>query len=1474
MEGGDLRMTSIDERVVQMKFDNAAFGRGVDSTLKQLDALNKALQLQGGTKGLTDVAAASQKVDLNPLQQNVDFLAGKFKAMGVIATTALVTVAHTAVSTGADLIKSLTLDPILKGFQEYEINMNSIQTILANTAHAGTSLDQVNEALQKLNEYSDQTIYNFAEMAKNIGTFTAAGVDLDSATEAIKGIANLAAVSGSNSQQASAAMYQLSQAISAGRVTLEDWNSVVNAGMGGKVFQDSLMETARVHGVAIDQMVKDAGSFRLTLQEGWLTGEILTETLSKFTGDLNAAQLKTMGYNEEQIAGILKMGEIAQNAATEVKTMSQLISTLQEAAGSGWSKTWAIIFGDFEEAKTLFTDVNNVLGAFINTSSDARNKVLEDWKALGGRTVIIEAVSNAFNALMSIIKPVGQAFKDIFPPVTGQQLYELSVTIRDFTEGLTLGSEASENLRRTFAGAFAVLEIGWEIIKQVVKTLFELVGVASDSSGGFLEFTGSIGDFLVAVNKALIDGEGLEKVFDAIRVALTAPIRMVQELAGFLGELFDTVNNNVSTDAIGEFAESLEPLGPLGELISTVWDKALSILGAIATTMANLARNAASSLGEFGSTIAELVQTLDFSQVLAGLNTGLLAAFLLSLRSMFGGGGDSIFEQISDTISSFTDTLATMQNTLRAATLLQIAIAVGILAVAMNTLAKIDAAGLTRASVAIATMFTQLIAALLIFEKFSGFVGFAKMPFVAASMILMAAAVNVLADAVTKLAVLDWNGLAKGLTGTTVLMGALVAVGQFMPNPAGMISTGLGMIALAAAVKILVSAVTDLSGISWEDLAKGLVGVGSLLGALGLFVKFAGVEKGGILQGAGLILLAAGIKILASAVGDFAQLSWGEIARGLTALAGGLTILTAALMLIPPTAPLGAAAILITSLSLGQVADALEQMGQMSWGEIGKGLTAMLGALTIITAAVTLIPPTAPLGAAAVLIVAMSLGQVADVLGRLGAMDWQSIGKSLAALAGALTIIATAVIFMTGAVSGAAAVLVVSAALAILAPVLLAFGGMSWEEIGKGLLVLAASLTILGIAGALLTPVIPTLIGLGVAVTLLGAGMALAGVGVLAFSVALTALAVSGAAGTAAIVGIVAGLVGLLPMVVEQIGLAVVAFARVIAEAGPAILEAITTVLMSLIGAINTLAPEIVDTLLNLLTLMLETLNKYVPRMVDAGLKLLIGLLDGIAKNIGKVVSKATDVAVAFIKGIADNNGRVQQAGADMIIGYVNTLADTIRKNQSRMNAAGRNLASAIVEGMVSGLTSGVSWVTNAAMNVARSALNAAKDILGINSPSKEFQEVGEFSGQGMALGLENSAKAVEDASAEVGKTALSTMSKTLEDVSKMSISSIDTQPVIRPVLDLTNIERTAPGISNLIPKMTLSVDGAYSQASVVSQAIAAGQDDEDGNSGVPGVGGITFNQYNTSPKALSTAEIYRNTKNQISKAKEVVSAS
>ena len=431
---------TVDERVVEMRFDNKHFESNVATSMSTLDKLKQKLNLSGASKGLENIESASKKVNMTGLGGAVATVKAKFSALDVVAVTALANITNQAVNAGKRMVSALTIDPVMSGFKEYETQINSVQTILANTSSKGTTIDDVTAALDELNKYADLTIYNFTEMTRNIGTFTAAGIDLDTSVNAIQGIANLAAVSGSTSQQASVAMYQLSQALSSGTVRLMDWNSVVNAGMGGEVFQNALKETSRLLGTGADAAIEASGSFRESLSKGWLTAEVLTETLKKFTttganeyvaeytglsidaveaalesakaqyGEANAieeaskALAEKSGKNKDEIKSVLEMAQTATDAATKVKTFTQLWDVMKEAAQSGWAKTWQIIIGDFEEAKALLTPLADFFTSMIGKMSDWRNFILEAAFNFGSPWASITEKLNKAGLAMSNVR--------------------------------------------------------------------------------------------------------------------------------------------------------------------------------------------------------------------------------------------------------------------------------------------------------------------------------------------------------------------------------------------------------------------------------------------------------------------------------------------------------------------------------------------------------------------------------------------------------------------------------------------------------------------------------------------------------------------------------------------------------------------------------------------------------------------------------------------------------------------------------------------------------------------------------------------------------------------------------------------------------------------------------------------------------------------------------------------------------------
>jgi tape measure domain-containing protein len=1275
VEGGDQTVSTVDDRVVNMRFNNSGFESGVSKTLGTLGKLKSALTFGGATKGLQQVEQAGRSFSMGNMAGAVEGVSKKFIALGTVAVTAIANITNRAVNAGIQLGKSLTIQPLIDGFHEYETQLGSIQTILANTGLSGQKgLDKVNKALNALNHYSDKTIYNFTQMARNIGTFTAAGVKLQPATQAIKGIANLAALSGSTADQASTAMYQLSQAIAANKVGLQDWNSVVNAGMGGKVFQEALFNTAKqlhtIKGVGInttfDQWTKAGNSFRSSLQEGWITGKVLTNTLSTFTGDLTDAQLKSMGYTDQQIKAIQKQAKVAADAATKVKTITQLMDTLREAVGSGWSQTFAIIFGNFNEARDLFTNVSNVLGGFINKSSKMRNNVLKDWKALGGRTALIDGIANIFHALIAVLKPIRDAFRDIFPAKTGQDLYNLTIRFRDFMEQLKIGPKTADDLKRTFRGFFALLDIG----KQIVSGIFHVIGILFDTlfqgSGHVLEFTGNVGDMLVAFDETLKKGGALTNFFDNLGKVLAVPIQFIKGIATAIGGLFDGFSQSDASgvaDGIGAVGDRLSALSTIGGKIGDVFNRIGQALKPLGQTIGN-------ALGNIGQAIANSLKNVDSQAVFSALQTGLLAGIALMIKKFFSNGinvdlGGGIFGKVGGVLDGLTNKMKAMEQEVKAKMLLEIAAAIGILTASVVALSLIKSENLQKALTAMAAGFAELLGSMKILTEIGG--SAVKVPIIAAALNLIATSMLILAGSVAIFAKLGGDELKRGLIAVGTLLALITAaVIPLSKGSAGMIRAGVGINAIAVAMNILFLAVKGFSTLSWGELLKGLVAVAGSLTAIAIAMKL--MPPGMALQGAGILLIAGAVNALYLAVKNFSSLSWAEMGKGLAAVAGSLTAIAIAMRLMP------------------------------------KGMIAQAAALAVVSGAL------------------LVLGKA---IAQMGGLSFEVIGKGLGTIAGALTILAVALNAMEEALPGAAALLVAATGLRILTPVLLALGKASWSSIIKGMVTLAATFGILAAAGLLLEPVTPAILALGAAIALLGIGVGAAAAGLGLLATGLGALAAGGGAGIGILLKAIDGIIEKIPGLAVAFAKGLVQIAKIIGENAPTIIAAFGKILDQLLKLVVKEMPQIVKTIESLVDGILKVLQDKAPDIIQAGINLILDLLKGIADNIDKVVTSAVDVVVAFLESLGKQLPRMVDAGFKMVINFINGVADAIANNEPALLKAAANLATAFIRGFWNGISGLVGWIWDKIAGFFSGLWDKIKGWFGIHSPSTKAAELG-----------------------------------------------------------------------------------------------------------------------------------------------------
>lgn len=492
-------MATIDERVVSLKMNNKQFLSAIKESASSMDRIKEALKMDGAADGLRRVGEIARNTTLGDLARSAVDAASNMSVMQGIGVAALGGIGAAAIDAGKTILQQM-VQPAIDGFKEYETQINAVQTILANTSQNGTTLDQVNAALDELNSYADKTIYNFTEMTNSIGTFTVAGIGLEDATTAVKGFSNMAALSGANAQQAAGATYQLAQAMSAGKVQLQDWLSMEHTGIGGKQFQDALIETSRIMNTGVDAAIAKQGSFRQSLQEGWLTSEVMLQTLKVMTNDLSEAQIMEMGYSEEQAAKLKQLAQNASDSATQIRTFTQMIGTWQEVLGSGWAETWRIIIGDFADAQVLFTSVGNWVGDLIAEMSDARNSFLKTWAALGGRTELLRGLHNIFRALVKIIGQVVSAFRDVFSNASAQGLFDMTKAFADFTEKLIITDNFADKLQWTFTGLFSIFHILWTVISEVGQVIFT---VAAHIIGAFFPAVTGINSGVFQLTKVL-----------------------------------------------------------------------------------------------------------------------------------------------------------------------------------------------------------------------------------------------------------------------------------------------------------------------------------------------------------------------------------------------------------------------------------------------------------------------------------------------------------------------------------------------------------------------------------------------------------------------------------------------------------------------------------------------------------------------------------------------------------------------------------------------------------------------------------------------------------------------------------------------------------------------------------------------------------------------------------------------------------
>ena len=1360
----------VDERVVEMRFNNALFESKVQQTMRSLAALNEKLMFKGAEKGFEKVSDSSEKVKFNALLNALDNLSQKFSAVEVIGVTALMRITNQAVDAGERLVKALSLDPIISGFQEYETQINAVQTILANTSSKGTTLDQVNAALDELNHYADLTIYNFTEMTRNIGTFTAAGVDLDTSVSAIKGIANLAAVSGSTSQQASTAMYQLSQALASGTVKLQDWNSVVNAGMGGQVFQDALKETARVHGIAIDSMIKKEGSFRETLSKGWLTSSILTETLQKFTGDLNEETLKSIGYTDEQIKKIMEMGKTANDAATKVKTFSQLKDTLTEALQSGWTQTWQTIIGDFEEAKELFTRFSDVFSDLINKSSEARNTVLagglnSGWQQLN--TALGDSADFYSQMLEKVMLANGS--------ISQKQIDDAG----SFVKALQQGGVSAEQLQNGLKESYKQLSVLGALSDDALKAKKLDPAQVRSLAKSFEEVNQKVADGsldLDIYSKKIGELSGREHLIESIWNVFEALEKVVEPVARAWQKIFSPITAdqiyNIAK-SIDEFTAKLSISDETADKIErtfsgifavlNVWKNVLltvgKVLGEVFNAVSPLAGGFLSITASLGDCLVKMANAVNNSKTFKTTLDGIhwIIGKVSEGMQTFAG----VLTDVSNNVSVVFDPLKTLgewfENFISFITpkLKWLADKIGEIFEELGSGASGAFGNLNGNALwgfANAGMIAGLIAGIKGFLEAFKDIGSTVKDTIGG----VAELLNKLGEAVTA-----WknNKNAETLktisTAVAILAGSLVVLSMVKPerlaaSTGAMIAlfaellvalaiydeiakktkkVGKGtssMVVMAAGVLILTSALKKISEIETGKLLTSVIALGAVMAELvAAQVAISKWAKDGAKHAMSMLAMAAAVHVLAEAVEQLADLGWDGIEKGLIAVAGLLAEVAAfsGLSNFGGLTAGKAVGILILAAALSVLEKSVSAFSKMPVDELQNGigvLGAILGEIAVFS---MLSNPAEHVLSTATALTILSGGLLilSNALANLGGMTLGQIGVALAAMAGGLIEMGVALTLVKGSLGSATSFLIMSVVLNALVSPLKSLGEMSLEEIGHGLLAVGGALGIFAIAVGTMSLAGPIVIAVSAALSLLAGSFALllgtmAAVSLmpLRMEALVVALGTLGSAIGVFIAGVIAGLGTAAGSIAIAIAEIIVAVCNAIAQAVPAIGNALAQLIVDICNVIVQCSEPIGQALFTLGTVVIQTIIDLIAWAWDGG---------GEGGGIKGALSELLGNIVAWL---SEHLNPINLFG-----GLLGTISGFFGKIGEYMS-----------QGLANGLNTGAS--VQIANNGVQTLCNKVKDFFrnafGINSPSTWMRELGQWFAPGLINGLNGTA--------------------------------------------------------------------------------------------------------------------------------------
>jgi tape measure domain-containing protein len=1556
-------MASVDERVVKMTFDNASFERRISATIDSINQLNKALELKGAAKGISEVGDAADHVNLGGMADAVENISHKFSALGAIGFSVI----QTLTNKGLGFIENVgkkALGSIFEGGTTRAKNLEQARFLFEGLgADVEASMESARKAVVG-------TAYGLDEAAKTAAQFGGSGIKAgDEMTAALRGVAGVAGMTGSSFSEIS---------------------DIFTAAAGQGKVTGYTLERISMRGINVAaQLGKQLGKTEPQIRQMARDGEIDFKTFAKAMDDAfgkhaQEANKTYVGSLANMKAALSRLG--AAFMTPHLTQQRDLFNSISPKVDD-FTKAMKPLIKTFMDLKGVAT--GNLIKTINGLSFANLTKAIPNFSAG------LKELYQSFSKLLSI---VGKSWKQVFPSSSTSIIITLANAFKKLADHLTISGDAAKKIGSIFTGVFSILKIAWTIVKEGIKFIASLVGEILGLGGGpVVDIFVKVADFFTALQKGVASPGNIKKFFQTLTDAVKMPIDFIKDLKDKIIDFFKSDPVDKVSPAFGRvgdrFSSLKDGLGKLGD----IWAPLSKALGKVGDVLWTALQKIGGFFKDLGKNIASFMKSGDFKPVLDTINTALLGGITLLIARFLKGGininvAQGLMDKIGGMFDQLTGVLKAMETNINASTLMKIAEAMGILTLSVIALSLIDSAKLTKALTAMAVGFGELLGAFAVLQKVTGTSGSVKFAAIAVGLQILAGAMLILSLAVALLAQLSWNDLEKGMGAILILLGSMVGVSLL------------------------------------------LEGKGPTLAAAGV----------------GIIGIATGIAILAGAVKLFGTMSYEAIGKGLAGVAGGLLVIAAVMKLMPLTMPLIGAGLLMVSFSLDILAGAMKKMAKLSWGEIGKGLAGIAGALVIIALAMNLMPTTMVLTAAGLLLVAIALQGISKALAAVGGLSWGEIAKGLVGIAGALVLLAAAMYVMQGTILGAVAMTIAAAALTILIGVIKGFAGVSWGDLLHGLAALALALAAIALASIAMSPAIPYILALGVALGVLGAAFAIFGVGVFLIAKAMDMLAQSGITGSTAFVKSLENMGKAIPAFLKGVLEGLLGLVDIIMKFAPLLAKFLVTILTTVLDGLIKLIPKALVIVGLLISGILNLLKTKIPEYVTAGLEMILGILKGLRDNIPKIIIVVGEIITGFLDALATELPKIVDSVANLIVALFTSVATAVGKVAGTLmfgigiafingfmsgilasapgpakwfaNLAGSvlgwigNVASTLVtkgKNFISGLYSGIttqasgviswfqrlpanilSWIGNVAGTLIGSGRNlisglyngvtgaigsvsgwfarlggnilswvgntlgilgtAGRNIMtglyngitagwgtvsgwisGIGSraagavgnlggvltgagrsimdgllsgitdawnkvagtlsgladkikslkgpPKKDAKlliENGMLIMQGLQKGIEDEWDNVAnwlssvDPAAELDKNIGDRMSNVLNSAISDMVDQLgnmpEMTPTITPVLDLTNVVAGAKQISDYIAEPTLTPAYSYNQASTISAATSIRPDDMTKTDAAGGA--VKFEQNIYAPTQLSTSDIYKNTRNQITMAKQELS--